>query len=435
MPALNQRTVSQAWYIVIVLTAVQTLSIADRYLVGVFAEAIKLEMALSDAQLGFLMGPAFLGFYCLFAIPMGLFADSVSRRNLIAVAVFVWSLATAAIAIADSFSTLLIARAFVGLGEACLLPAAMSLIAACFSPSRVARATSIFSLGGSIGKVLAFMGGAALLGYLASLAPNSLALFGLSAWRAVCIYAALLGLVLCLLMFSFQEPARSLVVQPKIKLLKAACTQLADHAFNYISLFVAMSAFIAISMSLASWAVSYFLRVHHLSIAEAGSIVGMAALVSTGGTLGSGWLVDRLTAKGILNAPLWVITFALLLMALFGLVLSLSAGYLTVAIIGFVAIQFCVSAGPPAYLTALHCVTPESCRATVFSIALVFVTLMGGSVGPILIGFMTDSIYTGMNGLALAMSTAFVVFGLSGAAAAYLGRNVFVLASKEILAT
>ena len=111
------------------------------------------------------MGPVFLCFYSLFAVPMGLYADSISRRNLIGVGVLVWSAATGAIAFADNFKTLIAARMLVGVGEACLLPAAMSLIAACFPPHRVAKATSVFSLGGSMGKITAFIGGAALYAF------------------------------------------------------------------------------------------------------------------------------------------------------------------------------------------------------------------------------------------------------------------------------
>src|SRR3546814_16744858 len=54
-------------------------------------------------------------------------------------------------ALADNFVELFIARAGVGLGEACLGPAAISIIADYFAPDRRGRALAVYQAGASIG--------------------------------------------------------------------------------------------------------------------------------------------------------------------------------------------------------------------------------------------------------------------------------------------
>ena len=422
-----------AWYMVAILSVVHGIAILDRFLVGIVAEALKAEMLLSDAQLGFIMGPAFLIFYCCFAVPMGLYADSFSRRALIALGMCAWSLAGVAFATAESFTMLVVARSFVGMGEACLLPAAMSMISACFPAAKLGRAISLFSLGASLGKVVAFMGGGTFLAFLISLNPDARALFGVTPWRALFFYAVIPGLILAAVMFTVREPSREAAIESKLVLLKAALLQLKSNIRTYACLFVGGSAFAGMSLVLASWAVSYFLRVHQLSVAEAGTLVGSISLLAgVSGTVTSGWLTDKLSARGVQSAPITVMAIFLLLIALFSLNFFFNAGNTTFAILGYGALQFCLAAGPPAYLTGLQIVTPENCRATVLSIALVFVTLIGGSIGPTVVGVMTDRVFTDTDGIASALTVASMLFGLIGGATVIIGHKVFIQSRLKV---
>lgn len=423
---------NNAWYILCLLSLAQAISITDRYIIAVVAESIKSELQLSNSQLGFLMGPAFLIFYCIFSIPLGMLADSISRRNVIIVGLFVWSVATASAAFADSYSMLLMSRCLLGVGEACLLPAAMSIIAAVFTKTRIARATSIFSLGGAIGKIIAFMGGGALLAALIDTNVDMMGFLGFSAWRMLFIYASVPGFILMLIMFTLKEPQRQNKNNSKTLLIDKAFKHFAANKITYGSLVVSIASIISMSMIIASWTISYFYRVHELSIAQSGSIVGFISIFAATGTLASGFLVDKLSSKGITDSPLLVMIIIQALVVLLGFYLLIPNVNLLASIIIYGILQFILAAATSCYLTALQLITPDYCRATVFSMIMSVVTLVGGSTGPLIIGYMSDKLFIQDDGIGMSMAMALIVFGLLGSIATFYGRNYYIKTKNNV---
>jgi MFS family permease len=83
-------------YVLGVLLMVHILNFVDRNILAIVAGDIKAEMALSDTELGILLGPAFATFFSLAGIPIARLADMTSRRNVIAVGLVLWSAMTAA---------------------------------------------------------------------------------------------------------------------------------------------------------------------------------------------------------------------------------------------------------------------------------------------------------------------------------------------------
>ncbi|MGE3780740.1 MAG: hypothetical protein AB7F89_26365, partial [Pirellulaceae bacterium] len=92
-----RRDTPYAWYVAVVLGSIHAVAVLDRFLMGLVVEPMKAEMALSDTQAAILVGPAFFLVSCLFAIPIGLLADIVSRRALIWAGLLIWTLATGAV--------------------------------------------------------------------------------------------------------------------------------------------------------------------------------------------------------------------------------------------------------------------------------------------------------------------------------------------------
>ncbi len=103
------------WYVLAVLTAVYISNIADRYVISTLIEPIRAELHLSDTAIGFLTGTALAIFYTAMGLPLGMIADRVDRRKLIALSVAVWSIMTAACGLARNFVELLGARIGVGI--------------------------------------------------------------------------------------------------------------------------------------------------------------------------------------------------------------------------------------------------------------------------------------------------------------------------------
>src|SRR5688572_32402572 len=145
-----------SWYALAVLTAVYVLNFLDRTLIYILFTPIKAEMAFSDLELALLGTTSFVIFYTLLGVPFGWLADRVARKNLIAGGLAVWSLFSGLTGFADSFWSIFFCRVMVGVGEATLGPAALSLISDYFPTRMRATVQSIYSSGIALGGGLAF---------------------------------------------------------------------------------------------------------------------------------------------------------------------------------------------------------------------------------------------------------------------------------------
>ena len=111
-------------YVLTVLVVVYTFNFIDRQILSILLESIKLDLQLSDSALGFLAGFSFAAFYAVMGIPIALWADRGNRRNLISIALALWSVMTALSGLAQNFLQLTLARIGVGIGAAGCSPPA-----------------------------------------------------------------------------------------------------------------------------------------------------------------------------------------------------------------------------------------------------------------------------------------------------------------------
>ncbi len=146
-------------YALVILAIVYMFNFVDRQILAILLPAIRDEFQVSDAWLGFLTGPAFAMFYIILGIPVARYADKHNRRNLIALAVAVWSGMTALSGLAVNFVQLALARVGVGIGEAGCSPPAHSMIADYYPPERRSTAMGVYTIGISAGIMLAYLGG------------------------------------------------------------------------------------------------------------------------------------------------------------------------------------------------------------------------------------------------------------------------------------
>ena len=140
-----------AWYVVVLLTLAYIISFVDRQILGLLAELIKRDLEISDVQMSWLMGLSFAIFYATLGIPIGWLADRRSRRTIIAVGITIWCAMTAACGLAKGYWQLFLARVGVGVGEATLTPAALSMITDYFPRHQVGRAIGFYTMGISLG--------------------------------------------------------------------------------------------------------------------------------------------------------------------------------------------------------------------------------------------------------------------------------------------
>src|SRR3546814_742667 len=145
------------------LSAVYACSQLDRQIMGILLEPIKRDLGASDAQMGFLVGPAFAVFYTFLAIPIAMLADKGHRKNIIAASIILWSAMTAVCGMATTYLHMALARIGVAVGESGSSPASVSMIANLFDAETRATAMSVFVFGANVGMLMAFLGGGWLL--------------------------------------------------------------------------------------------------------------------------------------------------------------------------------------------------------------------------------------------------------------------------------
>ncbi|MFQ5636261.1 MAG: MFS transporter, partial [Gammaproteobacteria bacterium] len=214
---MEQGTVSEqswpsagkAWYAVSILVVAFIFSFIDRIIIALLVEPIKRDLGISDFGIGMLQGLAFAVFYALVGIPIGRWADRYSRRWIIGVGIFLWSVMTAGCGLAKNFWQLFLARVGVGVGEAALSPAAYSMISDYFPRHKLGRALGVYQAGAFVGAGLSFLVGGLVIRYVMGAEGLSLPLIGeVRPWQMVFFAVGFPGIAVALLMRTVGEPER-----------------------------------------------------------------------------------------------------------------------------------------------------------------------------------------------------------------------------------
>jgi MFS family permease len=262
MADANETTPAYAWYALVLLMVVYVLNFLDRTIIYILFPLIKKEMAFSDTQLALLGTTSFVIFYTLLGIPFGRLADRGSRTKIIAGGVAVWSLFSGLTAFANDFWTLFFCRVMVGVGEATLGPAAISLLSDYFPPSKRATVTSIYSMGIAIGAGLA-----ALLG-------GTLSSYG---WRTAFMVVGFPGMVLGVLVFLLKEPSRTSASVADSSYSGADWKKLlANKTFVLLCLGYALLGLATNNLSI--WGATFYSRLHKFDLPTIGFWGGMLTL-------------------------------------------------------------------------------------------------------------------------------------------------------------
>ena len=375
----------------------------DRYMLAVLLPAIKADLHLSDTEIGFITGLAFTLFYATMGIPIARLADRYSRKNIIAIALSVWSAMTAVCGLAQNFAQLAVARIMVGVGEAGASPPSHSLIADLFPVEKRARALSVYSLGAPVGILVGFMLG----GWITQL-------YG---WRAALFTVGIPGILVALVVYrKLHEPergaadglARRAEVQPFWFSLK---TLMASPTFRHLS--VGTGLYTVVWLGVVQWLPSFFTRSFGLEIGEVGTWLAIILSVSQIiGMLLGGWLADRLGAAD-LRWYVWVPSLAILVSTPM-FVLTFLTQNPTVAFLSlFLPFMIGVMQGPPSFAVAQG-LADVRMRAMAAALLLLITNLIGGGIGPQAVGIMSDYLAAGyhQDSLRYALLAVSLVFGL-----------------------
>jgi len=367
------------WYVLAVLTIVYAMNIADRFSISTLIEPIQQELHLSDSGIAFLTGVALALFYVTVGIPIAALADRASRRNILALALAIWSGMTALCGLAQNYWQLLLARFAVGIGEAGGTPPSTSILADKFPPARRPMALTIFALGASLGAWL----GSSVAGAAAERAG----------WRAAFLVLGIPGLLIALVVcLTVREPRRgqldSAPTPSQPSTLRATLRLIAGQR-SAVHLLLGGSAATFWSWGLMWWTPTFLQRSHHLTVGQAGQLLGpMHLIAGAGGTLLAGWVMGRPAAadpRYVARLLGWVTALATIPSIILYWVASLKAA--TALLWVFVpAVYFYI--GP--ILGLLQNVVPANMRATACAILLFIANVANLVLAPQIIGWLSD---------------------------------------------
>jgi MFS family permease len=397
----------------------------DRGLVSVAAAPIKHDLHLSDAQLGLLNGTAFVALYCVCGIPLGWLADRGDRRAIIAVGLLFWSAMTAACAVVDSLGGFFLARAGVGLGEACLIPAGVSLLASVTPERQLGRSIAVFLMGATVGNSIALLAGGWILHHIGATAPLIPGLGRIAPWRALFLLSAVPGIALAALVARIHEPIRTPALVRPLTALKAATSALYANRSAYVPVTIATACIIVLSQTQAAWVPLFYSRAFHLEPGQAAMTVGLIFLVTApaGQWLG-GLLIDHLRARGSASAP-HLVQAAGAVLCIPAAMIFCTSPHIAGSEAAYTVFNLLVFAATPSGLTAWQLLTPERSRGLIVALLVAVVTLVGVGVGPVVVGALSDRLFGDETRLGVALLLVIVAAGIAGCLAALSGRRAF----------
>jgi len=395
-----------------VLFLVATSNYLDRNILAVLLEPIKQEFAVSDTLLGLLSGLCFALCYALCGMPVARWADRGNRRTIITLALLVWSAMTVLCGLVHSFWQLALARVGVGVGESGAIPPAQALLADYFPPARRTTALAIFTAASTAGYVVGFGAG----GYIAAT----------RGWRVALILAGALGLLLAVLArFGLAEPRLQLGFPARcagVEFVPEALSRLAaKRSFLYalagciVHFFAVYGALIFVS--------SFLVRLLHVPLATVSvAYASVTAVGSLIGTLGGGWLADRLASRDIRWLAWLPAATCALAGPAFWVALSIDdlAPFLAFSFVAWMLL----SASLPPVFAAIHAVCGSRRRATAVAVALFSATVFGTGFGPLVTGAISDALTAlyGAEGLRYALKFTVSLLVVAGALFYLFGR-------------
>lgn len=407
------------YYALGLMTAGYTLSFLDRQILAILQEPIKSEFGLTDGQLGLLTGFTFALFYVVLGLPIARWADRGVRRDIMALAIGIWSVMTALCGLAQHYLHLLLARVGVGIGEAGGSPPAYSMVSDIFPPRQRATALGVYSIGVNLGILAGFLIG----GWVNQL-------FG---WRVAFLAAGIPGILLAVLVrVTVAEPLRrhsavqTLGAEEQPPVAEVLRQLWSYRTFRHMVWGASLMSFAGYSTF--NWLPSLLIRTHGLSTGTIGTWLAMSIGIGGAvGTIGGSYLADRLGQRDKRwYAWITVLGYTIAMPLLIGTLLAANG---RTALLCFVVPGSVLAMCTPALIAVTHSLVGNRMRALSAAVVLFVLNVFGLGLGPLAVGVLSDHLTPayGIDGLRYAMLM------LVTPAAAW-GMIHFLLAARHIKA-
>ena len=381
---LNNRSHYRA-YLLFLLAAALAFNGLDGTAFGLVLQSIKKALLLTDTDLGILTGIAFSLFYSTVGVPIGRWADRGDRIAIISLTTALWGIMVMSVGATASFVELLVVRIGVAVGEAGCLPAAYSLIADYFNREERPRAVGIYLLGGCVSVIIGYPA-AGWLSYH----------YG---WRVMFVCLGAPSVVLApLAWWTLSEPRRakprsehSVVSGATSPDMLGVLLELWRNA-TFRCVLATQCVIIFFVRGIGVWQASFFIRSYGMKIEQLGLyfsfVYGLGSLL---GNYAGGYLASRYAPS---NERLQLRALAVV-NVLFG---ALSACvylsrdlYISLALLGLAVAGGTLHYGP--MFATTQTVVPERMRATSIALIYLFSNLVGGGLGPLVVGALSDVLH------------------------------------------
>ncbi len=371
---------------------------ADRNIFFLLMPAIESSLRINDTRISLLAGAAFAVFYSVMAIPFGWAADRVNRRNLIVAGILCWSVATVLCGLARTYEELFLARVSVGVGEATLIPTAISMIGDSFPFESRGRAIGFFTASVMLGAGLAQVVGGYVLHALQGVGVIRLPVFGiLRVWQAAFVVVGLPGFLVAAFTLWVREPKRTGWVRTTGRGADAVqpttlSAHMRTHKAAYLLTLGAYTAFSFASFAIVPWGPTLLVRNFHLSAGDAGMLLGVATLLGgVPGTVAGGMLGDHWGKIGLIGARfrltiLWSL-------AIVPTIVGITLSGVTLAVVSWFALFFIQSMCYASGTAVMQDMTPPRLRGRAVAVWYLVTGVGGYSIGPTATAVVTDLVF------------------------------------------
>ena len=424
-----------AWYAVGVLSLSYALAILDRSILSLLVQPIERDLGINDTQMGLLSGLAFGLFYATLGLPIGWLADRANRRNIIAIGIALWSFATALCGMANTYPQLFLSRMAVGVGEAALGPSASSMISDLFSPKDRPKAFGIYVMGTSFGTGLSALMAALVIGMLSAHGDYEIPILGtIRYWQAVFFIVGLPGLIVAALVMSVPEPVR------RGRLMETGHASTMDvlrfmgtRKLAYACAFLGPVLIIIGVYASIAWTASFFIRTHGWTPQQYGYLSGpLGTVAGVTSALTSGYVTSYFSRRDPHTGPIMTILLGVIGLAVFNFIMPF-APTSTIAFTIYLCASLFANWPSAAAFTALNQISPNEMRAQIYALYNLTVGLTGLTLGPLIVGMLTDYVFADPKMVGFSLGITFGVCGILGVGIILIGYRSFAAASRSVV--
>lgn len=410
------------WYVLGILSSVYGLNLVDRGLIQLLLQPIKVDLQLSDTQLGFLTGIAFGLFYATLGLPIARLADRGNRAAITSVSIGLWGLTVMATQFVSGFGTMLAARIAAAVGEAGCKPPTYSLAGDYFPGARErTRAMTVYWIGGPVASLLSYAVGGWLNAH-----------YG---WRTTFTIMGVPGLILAIVVAAtVREPRRSRAVAvapvdsaapagPQVPLRDVAAMLWRNRSLRHLT--IGLTLLYTMNFGLNPWYAAFMMRSHQMGSAELGAVLGLIfGLSGMAGVVLGGVVCDRYfgaNERGQLRVT--AVAVVATVPAFLGFLLADSR---FAALASLAAVMIVLNFFFAPIYALLQRLVPDDVRATTLAAILLLTNLVGMGVGPQLVGTLSDLLSPsfGVDSLRYAMLAAALIAPLAAFHFWRVGRTV-----------